>query len=57
MVLAGVDLAWFPEKNPTAIATGVLTNDVITIEDIRPAVFGIKNILNALIHTNDLQGC
>jgi predicted RNase H-like nuclease len=56
MILCGIDLAWFPNKNPTAMATGNLSNAVITVTDIQPAVFGIESILDALINTEDLQG-
>jgi predicted RNase H-like nuclease len=56
VILAGVDLAWFPDKNPTAIATGDLINSVLTVVDIQPAVFGIQNILSTLIRTESLQG-
>jgi len=54
--LAGVDLAWRSEKNPTAIAVGSCDSSELSIERVIPAIFGIKNVLSELKETNDLTG-
>jgi hypothetical protein len=38
MVLAGIDLAWQSNKNPTAIACGEITHNVLSLTTIHPAV-------------------
>lgn len=55
MVLAGVDLAWHSEKNPTAIAFGNLSKDVLTLSAVDLTVKGIDAVFNKL-NSVDLQG-
>jgi len=56
MVLAGVDLAWQSEKNPSAIATGKIENNVLTVDKIEPAVYGIDSVLGLLKEIDGLMG-
>lgn len=48
MKLAGVDLAWQSDKNPTAIAFGTLKGTVLTVTSIEPALSGIDNVFKSL---------
>ncbi len=54
--LAGVDLAWQSEKNPSAIAYGVLNGTALTVTGVDPAVYGIDDVLNQLTSIVGLQG-
>jgi predicted RNase H-like nuclease len=45
MRLAGVDLAWKPEKNGTAIAVGSLDRDHVNVEAIYRAVVGLSAVV------------
>ncbi|MFT7674187.1 MAG: putative RNase H-like nuclease [Gammaproteobacteria bacterium] len=56
VLLAGVDLAWKPDKYPTAIALGEHTGDGITVVEIMPAIYGAQNIVDALTGHNGLHG-
>lgn len=56
MVLAGVDLAWHSEKNPSAIAFGVLSKDVLILSAVDPTVYGIAKVFDKLNGFNKLQG-
>ena len=42
--LAGVDLAWQSERNPTAIAFGVLDRSGLTVVTVEPAVNSSCNL-------------
>jgi len=55
IALAGVDLAWQSEKNPSAIAYGLLTDGVLKVNAIDPAVFGIDEVFSKLVEA-DLHG-
>lgn len=48
MILAGLDLAWKSEKNPSAISFGRLDNHFLTVSKIDSAVWGIESILNKI---------
>jgi predicted RNase H-like nuclease len=48
MVLAGIDLAWQSNKNPTAIACGEITHNVLSLTTIHPAVYGIESVLSVI---------
>jgi predicted RNase H-like nuclease len=54
--LAGVDLAWQSEKNPSAIAYGCLDGAVLTVTKVDPVVSGIDDVLNQLTSIVGLQG-
>jgi predicted RNase H-like nuclease len=56
MILAGVDLAWQSEKNPSAISFGVQTNDTLTVTKIEPAVYGITEVFDKLNGVSGLKG-
>lgn len=56
MILAGVDLAWQSEKNPSAICFGNLLEDTLTVSTLEPAIFGIEEVLNSLRRTKGLHG-
>lgn len=47
--LAGVDLAWIGENNPSAICLGELQGNTLTINDCLPAVYGIDRVLDTLV--------
>ena len=49
MKLAGVDLAWQSEKNPTAIAYGHLKGRELSITSLEPAVYGIDRVFSSFI--------
>jgi predicted RNase H-like nuclease len=48
MVLAGIDLTWQSNKNPTAIACGEITHNVLSVTTIHPAVYGIESVLSVI---------
>jgi len=56
MILAGVDLAWQSERNPSAIASGRLVDNTLTVTGIDAAVYGIDDVLDNLTAIKDLQG-
>jgi predicted RNase H-like nuclease len=56
MNLAGVDLAWQSEKNPSAIAYGQLSEDAVIVSSIEPAVYGISDVLHRLKNIYELDG-
>ena len=56
MILAGVDLAWQSENNPSAIASGRIVDNVLTINMIQSAVYGIDSILEILLGIAQLSG-
>ncbi len=55
MKLAGVDLAWQSDKNPTAIAFGSLEGAVLTVTSMEPAIYGIDKVISSL-QKEDLYG-
>lgn len=56
MKLAGIDLAWKGETNPSAIAIGSLNQNDLILEEINPAILGLDSIIDFLKSQNDLQG-
>lgn len=56
MVLAGLDLAWQSDKNPSAIAWGKIENNVLTVDKIEPAVYGIDSVCDILNNIDGLIG-
>ncbi|GEM78506.1 DUF429 domain-containing protein [Vibrio superstes] len=56
MKLAGIDLAWHSEKNPSAIAIGTLSGKNLILDQLEPAIFGMSRILEILKNQNELWG-
>lgn len=56
IVLAGVDLAWKSEKNPSAIAIGTLSSSELLVDSVLPAIYGINPVLSALQEVVGLSG-
>ena len=56
MVLAGIDLAWQSNKNPSAIASGNVANNVLSVSMVQPAVYGIKAVLAVVNAIDGLTG-
>ena len=56
ITLAGVDLAWQTDKNPTAIAIGILNANRLCIDSVAPAVIGLDNVQEHLFSIEKLQG-
>ncbi len=56
IVLAGVDLGWQSEKNPSAIAHGSLNGNVLAVRGLEPAVLGINEVADKLTGITGLQG-
>ena len=55
MQLAGVDLAWQCEKNPSAIAFGVVEGGVLHVTSLDQAVLGLESVFSRLA-ARDLHG-
>ena len=47
-VIAGVDLAWMGQRNPTAIAVGKLTPEVVELSSIIAGLHGTQSVIEAL---------
>ena len=56
MLLAGIDLAWNGEKNPSAIAVGQLDGDSLVLAGVEPAVVGMSEVLARLGSREGLSG-
>lgn len=56
MRLAGIDLAWKGETNPSAIAIGNLKGNNLILKDIHPHIIGLEPILEFLKTQENLQG-
>ncbi|MCG8427711.1 MAG: DUF429 domain-containing protein [Chromatiales bacterium] len=56
MILAGVDLAWQSNKNPTALAWGVLHDGQLHVEQVRESIVGLPAIHKALTSIEGLVG-
>ena len=56
MILAGVDLAWQSENNPSAIACGKLNSKILTVNEIEPAIYGVESVLAFLYGVEELSG-
>lgn len=55
-ILAGVDLAWQSATNPSAIAIGSLDSNKLTVNFLWPAVYGIKEVFQAIREIDNLVG-
>lgn len=56
MILAGVDLAWQSENNPSAIAYGNIVDNVLSVSVIDPVVYGIDSVFDRLNGIKGLLG-
>jgi predicted RNase H-like nuclease len=56
MKIAGVDLAWNSEKNPSGVCIGKISDDAVKVAEIYPAMCGIAKILEVLLGASDLCG-
>ncbi len=56
MKLAGIDLAWNGEKNPSAIAVGCLINNELSLQILEPKVLGLSAILDLITNQKGLSG-
>ncbi len=56
MILAGVDLAWQSEENPSAIAYGGIVGDVLLESTIEPPVYEIATVFDMLNGIDGLIG-
>ncbi len=56
MKLAGIDLAWHCNKNPTAIAVGNLADGVLRVVSIDVSILPVDQIINKLLSITGLSG-
>src|SRR5262245_25657662 len=49
MRLVGVDLAWNPERNGSAIAVGWLDGNSVTVVEVHGAVVGFANVVTTVL--------
>ncbi|MGF1713167.1 DUF429 domain-containing protein [Vibrio kagoshimensis] len=56
MKLAGIDLAWHGEKNPSAIAIGSLNGKSLKLERLEPAIFGMSEITSLIESETEIFG-
>lgn len=56
MNLAGIDLAWQGERNPSAIAFGSIKHNRLILESLEPTVYGLARIIEQLTKQECLQG-
>lgn len=54
--LAGVDLAWQSDKNPSAIATGTLSANRLTIDTVSAPIYGLAMVAAVLEPAEGLAG-
>ena len=54
--LAGIDLAWQGESNPSAIAVGTLDGNKLELEEVIPAITGLSQIFDCLHGMDNLTG-
>lgn len=54
--LAGVDLAWQSKRNPTAIAVGELSGDMLQVSAIHENLFTIDAVQSCLLSIQNLDG-
>lgn len=55
-VLAGVDLAWRPERNPTAIAVGTVDGKTLRVQRVTSGLLGLASVLDVVDSTKNLRG-
>jgi predicted RNase H-like nuclease len=48
MKLAGIDLAWHADSNPSGLAVGILREGMLQVTTLEPAAVGIEEILRRL---------
>ena len=56
MRIAGVDLAWRSQKNPSGVCIGKISDGVVKVTEIYPAIYGVTKVLEVLIGASDLCG-
>ncbi len=56
MQLAGIDLAWRSNKNPTALAIGSLMGSELELTAVAKDLFGIARVVTYLNNLPDLYG-
>ncbi|MCB1645370.1 MAG: DUF429 domain-containing protein [Pseudomonadales bacterium] len=56
VTLMGIDLAWQPEKNPSALATGELRGNHLLIHRVDHGITGLQNIMTLIDSVSDLRG-
>ena len=56
MEIAGIDLAWKGELNPSAVAVGSIVNHACIIREIQPALTGLEPLLGFLKKFHALKG-
>lgn len=56
MKLAGIDLAWQGEHNPSAVAIGCIQSNQLVLESLEPTVYGLTRIVEHLTKQEGLQG-
>ncbi len=54
--LIGIDLAWKPERNGSAIAIGTLANGRLTVDELLPAVLGLDKVSQVIRSTENVSG-
>ncbi|MDV2988814.1 MAG: DUF429 domain-containing protein [Dehalogenimonas sp.] len=56
MMLAGIDLAWKNEKNPTAVSIGELSGHHLNVTGIHPALSGLNELKSIILLQEELYG-
>lgn len=56
MILAGIDLAWNGEKNPSALAVGKLQGKTLSLTGLHPAVTGMASVMEMVTGAGGLAG-
>lgn len=56
MKLAGIDLAWHGDKNPSAIAIGTLSGSDLILDLLDPDILGMSNILEVVANQKEISG-
>ena len=54
--IAGVDLAWRSQKNPSGVCIGKISDDVVRVTEIYSAMYGVAKVLEVLLEASDLCG-
>lgn len=56
MRLAGIDLAWNGDSNPSAIAVGLICERQLVLESLEPQMVGLNSIIDFLSTQNEING-
>ena len=56
MILAGIDLAWACNKNPTAIAIGTYDGGILHVTHVNASKLTVDSIVERLLDINGLTG-